>query len=508
MKLTFVYSDADTDNERKFHQGIAQLSSCLKQADHQTSLIHIYEKITKQQYLDRLAEHAPDIVAFSSISNLFDEIKELAIWTRQQLDAPIVYGGPHATLVPDECMDTGLFDIICRGEGEEALVELCNALDKGDKITDIQNLWVKSDGQIYKNPIRPLIEDLDTLPSLDYELFNYENLVDATAFKRLVTMASRGCPYNCTYCCNHTFRELYPNKKSYVRFRSVDKVIEEIEKGLKKYSFCEQVRFFDDTLTLKKSWFREFVQKYKARIGLPYSINDRVNQVDEEIISLLKDSGCNLIAFGIESGNKEIREQIMKRGTSDEQIIKAFELCRKYGIQTNAFNILGVPGETFASIVDTVKLNAKAKPDYSYILYFHPYIGTELHSICAQKGYLTGKVFKTITEGPTLNLETITEKQTVFAWTFFRPMVRLYKRYYKLPEPMFKFMDKCTVRILSSRLFPKLTMVKLMPFCTKFAKNTRKLRKNAEENLKKIPFLYRLLRPVYRFLFVRKKKKQ
>ena len=295
MKLTFVYTDAGSANSRKFHQGIAQLSSCLKQAGHNTSLIHISEEISRQDYIDALGDHSPDIIAFSSISNYFSDIKTLAEWTRQEFESPIIYGGPHCTLVPDECMDTGLFDIICRGEGEEAIVELCDALQNGQPITGIKNLWVKSDGKIYKNPIRPLIEDLDTLPSLDYELFDYETLVDATAFGRLVTMASRGCPYNCTYCCNHTFRELYPNKNRYVRFRSVDKVISEIEKGLKKYPNLKEVRFFDDTLTLKKSWFREFVEKYKERIGLPWTCTTRVDFLTKELLVRMKEAGLYFI---------------------------------------------------------------------------------------------------------------------------------------------------------------------------------------------------------------------
>lgn len=508
MKVTFVYTDVGIDNSRKFNQGIAQLSSCLKQAGHKTSLIHMFEEINQDEYVELIRTHSPDLIAFSSISNLFPEIKKLARWTKKSFDIPIVYGGQQPTLTPDECMNTGLFDFICRGEGEGALVELCNGLEKKEKVSEIKNLWVKSDGQIYKNPIRPLIEDLDSLPTLDYELFNYESLVDATGFKRLVIMAGRGCPYNCTYCCNHTFRALYPNKERYVRFRSVDKVISEIQYGLSKYPFLEKVRFFDDTLTLRKSWFREFAKKYKEKIGLPYSTNDRVNQTNEEIVALLKDSGCYFVEYGIESGNEKIREQVMKRGTTEKQIVNAFNLCRKYGIKTSAFNIIGVPGETFSSALDTVKLNARANPDWSYITYFNPYVGTKLHELCVEKGLLANKTFKTLGEGPTLNLETITEKETVFAFTFFRPMIKLYRRYYRLPRPLFNFMDKVTIGLLSSRLFPRMVCVHLFPHYMKFSNSLKNLRKSSENALKKVPFLYRPLRPVYHFLFLRKKDKQ
>jgi len=508
MNVTFVYTDVGIDNSRKFCQGIAQLSSCLKQAGHTTSLVHLYQEIDQSSFIELVGAHAPDMVAFSSISNLFPQIKKLAAWIKDCFDVPIIYGGPHPTLAPQECIETGLFDMICRGEGEGAMVEVCGRLAKGQDITDIKNLWVSSNGRIYKNPARPLIEDLDSLPSLDYELFDYETLVDATSMKRLVVMAGRGCPYNCTYCCNHALRQLYPNKARYVRYRSVDKVIAEIEYGLKKYPSLERVRFFDDTLTINKRWFREFAEKYRQRIGLPYSTNDRVNQIDDEIAALLKESGCTLVEFGLESGSEKIREGVMKRGTPEDQIIRAFELCKKHGIKTNAFNIIGVPGETFSTALDTIRLNAKVDPDWSYVTYFHAYVGTTLHELSVRQNLLTDKTFKSIYEGPTLKLDTITEKETVFAVTFFRPLIKLYRFYYRLPKPLSVFMDKTTAALISCRCFPKATLMALLPGFAKFNRSLRNQRKSLENALKKNPFLYRPVRAVYRFLFVRKKKKR
>lgn len=461
MKVTFVYTDMGITNNLKFNQGVAQLSSCLRLAGHKTSLIHLFEEINKKDFVKLIDEHSPELIAFSSISNLFPEIKKYAYWVKGYCDIPTIYGGVHPTIAPDECMSTGLFDIICRGEGEEALIELCNRLEMKENITDIQNLWIKKDGQIYKNQQRPLIEDLDSLPPLDYELFNYEGLADATYFKRLVTMAGRGCAYKCTYCCNHAFKELYPNKEKYVRFRSVNNLIKDIESGLKRYPLLSEVRFFDDTLTVNKSWFSEFAEKYKKRIGLPYSINDRVNQIDEEVASLLKDSGCYFVEFGIESGNEQIRREVMKRGMTEKQIFNAFNLCRKQGIKTSAFNIIGVPGETFNSVLDTVKLNSRVKPDWSYIFYFHPFAGTKLYQQAKEKGLLANKTFKTIFEGPTLNLDTVSEKQIIFAYTYFRGLVKLYKIYYSFPKPIKKIFVGFTDYLLRFKLFPYNLFIKI-----------------------------------------------
>ena len=142
------------------------------------------------------------------------------------------------------------------------MLELCQRLESGTDITSIQGLWIKQGHQIYSNPPRSPIQDLDSLPYPDRELFDYERSVDKI-MNHLAFMGSRGCPYNCTHCCNHAFRELYPNGSAYVRFKSPNRLIAEIKQALLQYPEIKLISFDDDILLLKKNWYSEFLEKYK-----------------------------------------------------------------------------------------------------------------------------------------------------------------------------------------------------------------------------------------------------
>ena len=355
------------------------------------------------------------------------------VWVRE-LDFMCIHGGVHPTINPNEVISFDGVDVLCRGEGEEALLEFCDSIEKGLNIDNIKNLWIKKkNGVVIKNALRPLMENLDEIPYPDYDLFNYPDLTDAKSMKRLVVMASRGCPYQCTYCCNHYIKTLYPNRQKYVRFKSVDRLIDEIKFGLEKYPFLEKVRFFDDTLTLNKKWFAEFVVKYKSIINMPYACNDRANHIGYEVAAGLKESGCELVELGIESGNEKIRNEIMRRNMSEKQIIYAYNVLRKCDIKTTAFNIFGVPYETGKTMLETVKLNARANPDNFVNAYFYPFKGTVLYDICQTKKLSLNKKLSSFFEGPVIKLYSVSENQIIFFYKYFSILVKLYK----IPSPVF-----------------------------------------------------------------------
>lgn len=456
MKITFVYTDYNPfgHNQNKFNLGIAILSACLKTVGHQTELIHISEKINKEQFKRRIQKSNPSLVAFSFISNMWPQVREFTQWI-SEFNIPTIHGGLHPTISPDEVISFKGVEILCRGEGEGAIVDLCNNMQEGKNIDGISNLWIKrEDGKIIRNPIRPLIENLDELPFLDYDIFNYPQLEDAIIMKRLVVMASRGCHYQCTYCCNHLLKGLYPNKIDYVRFKSVDRLIQEIKQGLKEYPFLDTVRFVDDTLSFNKEWFLEFVNRYSEEINLPYTCNDRPNQIDTQIAEGFKRSHCTRVELGIESGDRYIRNNIMKRNLSDEQIKTAFTSLRGAGIKTTAFNILGVPSETMHTLLQTVKLNALVNPDNFTNAYFYPFNGTILFDICNKEGYPLKKNISSLFEKPALELNTVSEQQIIFVYKYFCILTRLYARCMSLSDSLsIKLIAKMD-KLLYSRYFP------------------------------------------------------
>ncbi|MDP2690462.1 MAG: radical SAM protein, partial [Deltaproteobacteria bacterium] len=358
MKILFIYPDDGFTGRNRFHRGVAQLSACLKANGFAVGLLHISdESIRPEVFLDRVKEQNPDMLAYSSITTQYPAVKRFAGLTAA-LDIHTIYGGIHPTIAPEESIATGGIDAICQGEGDEAIVAYAKAFESGGDTASVHNFWVKRGEKIHRNPIRPLVEDLDKLPFPDFDLFRYDRLDEYVYLKSAFVMCSRGCHFNCSYCCNHQLREIYPNKRKYLRFRSVENVIREIESLRAKYPGIAKIRFGDDTLAQDKEWFRELVEQYKKRVGLPFSTNDRVNNINEETVALYKEAGCFCVDMGIESGNDYIRNKLFDRHVSKEKMIAAFRLMKKNGIQTGSFNIIGAPGETMSSMLDTVKLNA------------------------------------------------------------------------------------------------------------------------------------------------------
>ncbi|MFC1804293.1 B12-binding domain-containing radical SAM protein [Candidatus Omnitrophota bacterium] len=434
--------------------GVATLSACLKRAGHQIELIHISNKIDKNQFIRRIRESNPSLIAFSFISNMWPQVKELTRWAKE-LNIPMIHGGLHPTIMPQEVINCEGVSILCIGEGEGAIIDLCDNMQKGLSIDGISNLWIKkTSGEIIKNPVRPLIENLDDLPFLDYGIFDYPRLEDVKIMKQLAVMASRGCPYQCTYCCNHLLKTLYPNSEHYVRFKSVGRLMEDIKHGLCKYPFLEIVWFTDDTLSLDKEWFLEFADRYSREINLPYICHARANQIDPQIADAFKKSRCRHIGLGIESGDEYIRNTIMKRNLSDQQILTAYHILKDRGIETTAFNILGAPSETMGTLLETVKLNAKADPNKLTNAYFYPYKGTVLFDICKEKGYRIKQDALSFFERPILQLNTVSEEQIIFAYNYFSALTRLYKKYLGFSESLSKKLTAKTDELLCRPNFP------------------------------------------------------
>lgn len=485
MKATFIYCDNCAGNRNKFNIGIASLSGYLKKEGFNTSLIHISSDINEDYLRSKIERHNPDLLAFSYISLTFDQIKKFVGWT-SDLPIPKIHGGMHPTMSPEETISVDGIDVICLGEGEETLRDYCHALENGGSIHDIPNLWIKqANGSIRKNPVRPLIENLDSLPPLDYEIFDYPALSDAIELGQLTVQASRGCHFKCTYCGNNYLYKMYPNKNRYLRSFSVDWVIDEIEGGLKKYPFLTNVRFVDDTLTNDPNWFEEFTHKYKHRINLPFSGNDRPENLTQDIVKMLKEAGCFSLDVGIENGDNMFRRKIMKRFMRDEQIIGAFHKLRQADIKTNAFNIFGMVDETKEVTLETVKLNARALPNHFIKAYFTPLVNTEAAEMTKKRGLKVHKNVTSFFEKPQVELKTMRACEIEFFYKYFAPLVYIYNRLYRINiKRLMGLADRIILfRFFPYRIFNKLYFSEAALICL-----VRRLG------------IYKVLRPPYRVL--------
>jgi len=404
VKVTFVYPDffqyADGSfmPEGRIYLGIAYLSAVLKKAGHQTSLVHVVAPPGREELLERVKGESPDLVGFSSTTHMFRHVGRWASWLRGELDITTICGGVHPTIAPEEVVNTPGIDIACVGEAEETVVELCDALEEGRDCSGIPGLWLRRRGDVVRNPARPLLTDLDSLPFPDRSIFNPALFCD-DQHPRGTLMASRGCPFNCSYCSNHAQKSVYPNPKEYVRLRSPENVVEEIEHMVAADARIEFVRFDDDILTMDREWLGRLSELYRSRVGMPFICNSRVNFIDREMARALADMGCSVVCMGIESGNPWLREKVLNRHMGSERIVEAFALCRESGMKTVSTNMVGLPMEDTSMVLDTIKLNARCHPDTIQVSTFIPYPGTELYKLCEAKGLIEGERVDSIFEG-------------------------------------------------------------------------------------------------------------
>ncbi len=378
MKILFIWPCIGSI--QKSDTGIAYLSAYLKEHHHKVDLIELTSLKTKPIF-NKINYFKPDLIAFNSNSHQFHYVKGLSAKIKEVFDIKIVVGGAHPTGDPWCIKESPFIDGICIGEGEYALLELVENLDK----KNIKNFWFRDNNKIIKNPVRPLIQNLDELPFPDKLIFNYYKK-NKKVIPRFIF--SRGCPFNCTYCSNATIKKHYPNQQ-YVRFRSVDKCLDEIGLLQETHKF-DTFWADDDIFTINKKWLREFCEKYPKRFDKNFECHLRVGAVNKEDLELLKKAGCSLVRIGLESGSERIRRDILNRHMSNQQIIDTFKMAKEVGIKTYSFNMVGIPHETMEDIKQTIELNRKIKPDKMQCTIFYPYIGTHLGKYCKEKGWING----------------------------------------------------------------------------------------------------------------------
>jgi radical SAM superfamily enzyme YgiQ (UPF0313 family) len=253
--------------------------------------------------------------------------------------------------------------------------------------THIKGIWYKKNGRIIKNPERHLIEDLDSLPFPDFDDFLLERYF-LVNHHHLPIMASRGCPYSCTYCSNHALRKKL--KGTYVRFRSVDNVIAEIEKRMQQYRSrgFSYLYFFDDTFILHSDFIKEFCQKFTEKgfhKHIRWTANVRANLVTDDIIRIMKEAGCYEVRMGVESGNDYIRNTIYRRNMSQEQLLKAFHIIKGHGLQLRLDFIYGAPFETVEMMNESFELAQQSQGDSVFFSRLYPFPGTEIKEVCEQE---------------------------------------------------------------------------------------------------------------------------
>ena len=346
MKILFVHYSRD---DREFHCGIAALSAFIKRGGHQSALLIVNDSMTLEEFQAAVEKEAPRIVGFSIMTFQWKKVKELARKVKELGDIPVLAGGFHPTFWPEEVISSPHIDILCRGEGEHATLELLHEMEAGGEHRGIPNIWVKEAGKVISNEIRPLIHDLDTLPYWDYGLFRFEELLKQKAKATAIHQANvapvaagRGCPNSCSYCSNATMKRIYKGRGRWVRRRSVSHLLGEMKMLRDRYPVIAY-EFWDEQFAVNRRWLEEFCRDYGREIGSPFSIFIRAEMCDLDTLKMLRDAGCMHLWMGVECGNEEYRRKVLNRFQTNEDIVRAFDNARRVGLMTMSLNMIGLP---------------------------------------------------------------------------------------------------------------------------------------------------------------------
>lgn len=366
--------------------GIMYLSSALKAAGHQTDIV----KADIEDFEAKVKKFSPHIIGYSVITGHHKFFLGVNSKLKKKFNFISIFGGPHPTFFHELLKENGV-DIICKGEGEAAIVDLANKIATGEDFTNIANLWIKQNGQIFKNPVRPFAK-INSLNYPDRELIygRYKKSYD-NPIKNFI--GSRGCPYDCSYCYNHSLKEMYSGLGPYIRIRTVDNFIEEIIQVKNKYPL-KMLYFQDDCFGMRLDWLEEFAEKYSKLINLPFHIEERANLITENSVALLKRAGCSGVSMAIETADDELRNKALEKTTTRQQILTAAKLLKKAGLELRTLNMLGLPGGSLRADLETLELNVKCKPDFAWSGIYQPYPRTRLGEMAIKMGLYDGNVDK------------------------------------------------------------------------------------------------------------------
>ncbi|MBN1384653.1 MAG: B12-binding domain-containing radical SAM protein [Elusimicrobia bacterium] len=369
------------------HIGVEYLSACLKKAGHITELLFdpgfddtFYFKISILKYFNnwsrlikRVKDFSPDVLAISSVSNTYPYICKFIREIKKHHNCYTVIGGIHSTAIPEYVIREGLFDAVCIGEGERAFVKLLNYLEEGEVPTSLQNFYFMKEKEIIKNPLHPLVENLDDLPFPDKELFYKCGVFSST----LMVASGRGCPFSCGFCVNDKLKVIYKNLGHHIRRYSPERMIEEIKYFTLRYPI-KRINFQDDIFTMDVKWLSRFNNLYTRSINLPFQCNTHPLFVNDDIGRLLRTSNCISVCMGIQTAVQDKRKELLGRFETNWDIKSAVDILKKNRLSVCLEYIFGLPDETVEDIKENITFNYKLKPNNTSTFIFYPFPGTQL----------------------------------------------------------------------------------------------------------------------------------
>ena len=334
--------------------------------NYDTNVFKVPTDIEEDLFVNKIIDLNPRLVGISVLSPYVPIAKRLTKLIRDNSSALVIWGGVHPTICPESCIKDS--DIICVGEGEGAITDLVKHLRDEKEYLNIENLWINNGNDIIKNPMRSLIQDLDSLPFPSYGKDSFY-FIDSNRITKndptlldsyLFIQSSRGCPYVCSYCVNSVLRPLFKNLGHYTRRRSVNNIIKEIKGNLDLFgNMKDYVSFIDEVFANDESWLNEFESIYKKEIGLPFSVEYNPKFMKSTMLNKLVNAGIHTINFGIQTGSDDIRNHIFHRPGKNNEIISIANEIANYGVKIKCDLILDNPYDTEETLKNAISVLLK-----------------------------------------------------------------------------------------------------------------------------------------------------
>lgn len=365
--------------------GLMILSACAKAAGHQVQILD--PNPDDSSFIEAMSAFAPDLVGYSVLTTQISRTRTIHTLVKAAFPKIIsLAGGIHPTALPQWTLTRLDLDYVVIGEGEITFPELLDALSQGRDPLEVPGIAGFRDGNPVLSPRRQLIEDLDTIPLPDRQSLDFQRYLRPPGnirgkYLRRATsiITSRGCPFNCIFCSSH---DLFGRK---VRRRTVPHVMQEIHYLIDHYDI-DGLWFLDDTLLESPEWLAELCVEMK-KTGLPWGCQAHVRRADESVFRIMKDAGCLQLEFGVESGSPRILRRLRKGSTPDD-VRRAFAICRRIGIRALANFMIGVPDETEADAEMSYRLAREIRPDHVVVTFTTPLPGSDLFTESIDKGWL------------------------------------------------------------------------------------------------------------------------
>lgn len=369
----------------RFEPNLGTLLSLLKERQHEVSLLGL-SRFDVEAIKAALARGLPQLI-YADISAVCGDIARRALqYIAEKQFLPVVAGGTYATVDPAACLSLPAVQAVAIGEPDASLATYFERIKDPAVGQVVQGVWLRDERGLARPQLPPLVEDLDSLPLPERELFRYADHVRATG--EIEIAIGRGCPQRCKYCLNAPIGALYAGRGQWVRRRSPEHVLDEIELLRGRYEGARRVRFLDHSFALEAEWLAALLGEYARRGALPFRCHLRANSADDATVKRLADAGCRAADIEVISGSDFVRNEIFDMDLAEEQIAATFERCRAAGVQTRAIVYLGAPYETEASLDETFALLRRIRADAVDARPYFPWPGTAAEATCRVNGWL------------------------------------------------------------------------------------------------------------------------